>query len=333
MVWSTSIVAGHLAQHQGEARAADDQGHRLGEEADRLGPDRVGRRRSRRARPIAPPRTSCSASTATKAVAFLKAQGIKPAEIQPQSATFEEEFESVEEFKVLPGDQRSRCRSRRRCLKGFVTREAIIVRSADVPRVEKASREVTSLLEQGVSITSERAVVLLHAPRRAQGRDARGRRQGCRARADNILKSTGGADDQQAASTPTWASSTSTRRTRPRPSTRATTIGPRFEKDIITIVHAEFELDGLDPRDARTRRRRARSPASVGYFHDEAELAEPRRHDAPAVQQVLGELADGGLDRERPAPAASSAGRAPCRARARSRALRTESVTRLIGPR
>ncbi len=67
------------------------------------------------------------------------------------------------------------------------------MRSKDVTRVEKASREVTQLLEEGVSITSaapeyfytrlgELKVEMLAAA----GKDAR-------ARADNILKSTGGA--------------------------------------------------------------------------------------------------------------------------------------------
>ena len=36
-------------------------------------------------------------------VAFLQAAGIKPAEIQPQSSSFEEEFTVTEEFKVFPG--------------------------------------------------------------------------------------------------------------------------------------------------------------------------------------------------------------------------------------
>src|SRR5579862_6528578 len=38
-----------------------------------------------------------------KAIEFLKAQGIKPDDIQPQSATFQEEFDNVEEIKVMPG--------------------------------------------------------------------------------------------------------------------------------------------------------------------------------------------------------------------------------------
>jgi hypothetical protein len=76
---------------------------------------------------------------------------------------------------------------------GVDTTETIRVRSMDVRRVEKAAREVTSLLEQGVSITSpepsyyytklgELKVEMLAAA----ARDAR-------ARAENVVKSTGGA--------------------------------------------------------------------------------------------------------------------------------------------
>src|SRR5687767_10891480 len=36
-----------------------------------------------------------------KTVAFIESQGIKPSEIQPQSATFEEEFDLHTDFKVM----------------------------------------------------------------------------------------------------------------------------------------------------------------------------------------------------------------------------------------
>jgi hypothetical protein len=176
-----------------------------------------------------------------KTVAFLASMGIKPNEIQPQSATFEEEFTVTEEFKVIPGAKEP-VKLEKRTPKGFVTREVIIVRSADVSVVEKASREVTSLLEQGISITS-------HAPSyfytrlgelkvemlAAAGRDAR-------ARADNILKSAGGAEIKRLRKTnmgiininPANSTETSNEGNNDRTS---------LEKDIITIVHAEFDLD------------------------------------------------------------------------------------------
>jgi len=177
----------------------------------------------------------------TKAVAFIEAQGIKPSEIQPQSATFQEEFDVQETFKVLPGIKEP-IRQEKRTSKGFVTRQVIIVRSNEVPKVEKASREITSLLEQGVSITSgqpayfytrlgELKVEMLAAA----GRDAR-------ARADNILKSTNGAsikrllDANMGIININPANSTET-------SAEGNNDRTSFEKDIITIVRAEFELD------------------------------------------------------------------------------------------
>ena len=176
-----------------------------------------------------------------KAVAFIEQQGIKSSEVQPQSATFEEEWDVKVEMKVLPG-LKEPIRDEKRTSKGFVTRQTIIVRSGDVQKVEKASREITSLLEQGVSITSaapayfytrlgELKVEMLAAA----GRDAR-------ARADNILKSTNGAaikrllDANMGIININPANSTET-------SSEGNNDRSSFEKDIITIVRAEFELD------------------------------------------------------------------------------------------
>jgi len=176
-----------------------------------------------------------------KTVAFLASQGIKAAEIQPQSATFEEEYEVQSDFKVLPGVKEP-IKIDKRVFKGFVTRETIIVRSSDVSTVEHASREVTSLLEQGISVTSSapsyfytklgdlKVEMLAEA-----GRDAR-------ARADNILKSAGGAAIKRLRKTnmgiininPANSTETSSEGNNDRSS---------LEKDIITIVHAEFELE------------------------------------------------------------------------------------------
>jgi hypothetical protein len=118
----------------------------------------------------------------------------------------------------------------------------IFVRSADVTRVEKASREVTSLLEEGVSITSSapeyfytRLSELEVEMLAAAGKDAR-------ARADNILKNTGGAnvgkliDADMGIININPANSTET-------SHEGNNDRTSLEKDIITIVHAHFELN------------------------------------------------------------------------------------------
>lgn len=175
-----------------------------------------------------------------KTVAFLEAQGIKPDEIQPQSTTVTEDIETLEEIKVLPGVKEP-VRIEKKIPRGFITTQTIFVRSTDVRRVEKASREVTALLEEGVSITSgapeyfyTRLSELKVEQLAAAGKDAR-------ARADNILKNTGGAgihkllDADMGIININPANSTET-------SHEGNNDRTSLEKDIITIVHAEFEL-------------------------------------------------------------------------------------------
>lgn len=176
-----------------------------------------------------------------KTVAFLQGYGIRAEDIQPQSSTFQEEFDITEEFKVFPGTKVA-TRVEKKTFKGYITRGSIIVRSTDVQKVEKASREVTSLLEQGISITSDapsyfytRLGELKVEQLAAAGQDAR-------ARADNILKSTGGAaikrmlDANMGIININPANSTET-------SHEGNNDRTSYEKDIITIVRAEFELE------------------------------------------------------------------------------------------
>jgi hypothetical protein len=176
-----------------------------------------------------------------KAVAFLTKQGVKPDEIQVQSASFNEVFDTEEEIKVLPNTTVP-VRTEKKIFKGYHTRQVIHVRSADVPRIERASREITSLLEQGLTITSEapryfytRLGELKVEMLAEAGKDAR-------ARADNIIKSAGGASIGKLIKTDMGiininpANSTIT-------SEEGNNDTSDLDKDIITIVHAEFELE------------------------------------------------------------------------------------------
>jgi len=243
IVWSISIVAGtwKSVRVKPEVRTIKV----IGSAKKRIVSDLIDWDAALEAR--APDRTAAYKllrEHSEKAVAFLQAQGIKPAEIQPSSSTFQEQYENVEEIKQVPGPNNTivPIKTEKKVFKGFVTRQTITVRSSDVPRVEKASREITGLLEQGVSITSgapsyfytrlgELKVEMLAAA----GKDAR-------ARADNILKSTGGAAIKKLRSTnmgiininPANSTETSAEGNNDRTS---------FEKDIITIVRAEFELE------------------------------------------------------------------------------------------
>jgi hypothetical protein len=164
-----------------------------------------------------------------QAVAFLKKQGIKAEEIEPQSANFKQEFET-QYIGVGPA------RVEKRVPIGYATTEAILV------RIEKASREVTSLLEAGVSISSSEPLYyytrlgeLKLEMLAAAGRDAR-------SRAENILKSTGGGSIGKLLGADMGiininpANSTQT-------SEQGNNDTSSLEKDIITIVHADYELN------------------------------------------------------------------------------------------
>lgn len=176
-----------------------------------------------------------------KAIEYLKSQGIKPDEIRPQSATFEEEFDTIDETKVVPGSNVPTT-TEKKVFKDYVTRQAITIQSTDIARIEKASREITSLLEQGVSITSDppeyfytRLGELKVEMLAAAGKDAR-------ARADNILKSAGGAAIGKLINADMGIININ-----PANSTQTSEEGNNdttsLDKDIITIIHAEYELD------------------------------------------------------------------------------------------
>ena len=176
-----------------------------------------------------------------KAVAFLVAQGVKPDEIQPQSTTSEELFEKVIEDKVLPGTTVA-VRSETKVSKGFRTRVAIVVNSTDVARVEKASREITSLLEQGVVVNSESPAYFYTRLGDLKVEMLAAAAKDARTRAENILRSAGNAavgklvvaDMGIININPANVTATSE---------EGNNDTSALEKDIITIVHAEFEVN------------------------------------------------------------------------------------------
>ncbi len=175
-----------------------------------------------------------------KAVAFLTAQGIKAEEIIPQSASSEEIFEKVTEDKVLPGTTAA-VRSETKVSKGFRSREVVAVRSTDVSRVEKASREITSLLEQGVTVNSESPDYFYTKLGDLKVEMLAAAAKDARTRAENILQSAGNAAIGKLVTADMGiininpANETAT-------SNEGNNDTSSLEKDIITIVHAEFEV-------------------------------------------------------------------------------------------
>jgi hypothetical protein len=175
-----------------------------------------------------------------QAVAFLEQQGIPKREIQPQSTTYEEEFDTVTELKMVQG-AKDPVRIDKKVSKGYVTRSVIFVRSKDVARVEQASREITQLLERGVTITSGEPAYYYTGLGELKLEMLAAAAKDARQRADNILEQAGGAEIERMIKTSMGvininpANSTDTSHEGNNDVTSA-------EKDIITIVHAEFEL-------------------------------------------------------------------------------------------
>ncbi|MCU0749831.1 MAG: SIMPL domain-containing protein, partial [Akkermansiaceae bacterium] len=176
-----------------------------------------------------------------KVVEFLKAQGIEPDDIKTQSASISEEFEIIREDKVLPGTTVP-LRTETRKSTGFRAHQVVSVSSPDVPLIEKASREITSLLEQGVFVTS-------HSPNYYYTRLGELKLEmlaeaakDARSRAENILRSAGNTNLG-----PLVDSSMGIININPANSTETSTEGNNdttsYEKDIITIVRAEFKVN------------------------------------------------------------------------------------------
>ncbi len=175
-----------------------------------------------------------------KTVAFLKTQGIKAEEIQTQSASVNEEFEAVQEDKVLPGTNVA-LRSEKRVSKGFHAMQVVAVSSANVALIEKASREVTSLLEQGVSVTSRSPSYYYTRLGEVKLEMLAEAAKDARSRAENILGSAGNTSVGKLVTADMGiininaANSTGT-------SNEGNNDTTSCDKDIITIVHAEYEV-------------------------------------------------------------------------------------------
>ncbi|MDD5306175.1 MAG: SIMPL domain-containing protein [Deltaproteobacteria bacterium] len=168
-------------------------------------------------------------------LAYLKEQGVKEQEIRASSATVEERYET--EY-VGIGEERVE----RQAFRGYATSETVSVRSTDVARVERISREVTQLLERGVPISSSAPAYFytklgeLKIEMLAEAaRDARNR-------AENIVRQAGG----DARLGDLRAADMGVINVNPVNSTQTSWEGNNdttsLEKDIITIVHITFEL-------------------------------------------------------------------------------------------
>ncbi len=165
---------------------------------------------------------------------YLTEQGIGEADLRVSSVTA---HELIDTEYIGTGAERVQ----RRVSRGWQTSQELLVRSHDIPRVERVSREITQLLEQGVPISSR-------APRYHYTKlgelkiDMLARAsENARVRAERIVQAAGGEKP-----TKLLAADMGVININPANSTATSWEGNNdktsFEKDIITIVHLTFEL-------------------------------------------------------------------------------------------
>jgi hypothetical protein len=176
-----------------------------------------------------------------KAVGFLMDQGIGPDAIKTQAASITEEFEIVREDKVLQGTNVP-LRTETRKSVGFRAIQVVSVSSPDVPLIEKASRGITSLLEQDVFVTSHPPKYYYTQLGELKLEMLAEAAKDARSRAENILRSAGNTELGALVE-----SSMGIININPANSTATSSEGNNdttsYEKDIITIVRAEYKVN------------------------------------------------------------------------------------------
>ncbi len=167
--------------------------------------------------------------------AFLREKGVPEAELVTSSASVSETFET--EY-VGTGEDRIE----RQVFKGFHASQMLTVRSNNVALVDKMAREVTALLEQGVALTSNDPAYFYTKLGDVKIEMLAEASKDARTRAENIIASAGGAQLGKLR-----VADMGVINVNPANSTQGSWDGNNdtssLEKDIITIVHATFELD------------------------------------------------------------------------------------------
>jgi len=170
-----------------------------------------------------------------KAQDFLAKAGVKAAEVRASSVTVEPQMTTVYEGK---GDDRIS----KEVLTGYLTKQSLAVSSHDVALIERMSREITGLLEQGVTISSEAPAYFYTKLGEVKIEMLAEASKDARTRAEKIVNSAGGAHLSELRTADMGvinvnpANATST-------SWEGNNDTSSVDKDILTIVHATFELE------------------------------------------------------------------------------------------
>ena len=166
--------------------------------------------------------------------AYLKEQGVADDEIAVSAASVDELYDT--QYTGTGED-----RVEKTVFRGYAVRETITVRSTDVARVERLSREASALLEQGVPITSYSPSYFYTKLGELKIEMLAEAAKDARVRGESIVKQTGGAslgklrDADMGVINVNPANSTES-------SWEGNNDTTSLEKDIITIVHVTFEL-------------------------------------------------------------------------------------------
>jgi hypothetical protein len=166
--------------------------------------------------------------------AYLAAQGVKPDETRAGAVTVGELVDSE-----LVGSGEARVE--RKVHKGFSAHQSITVRSGDVERIERLSREITQLLERGVPVTSERPRYFYTRLGELKIEMLAQAAKDARTRAESVVTQTGASlgrlrSADMGVINVNPANSTET-------SWQGNSDTTSLEKDIVAIVHVAFELD------------------------------------------------------------------------------------------
>jgi hypothetical protein len=170
-----------------------------------------------------------------KVLAYLKQQGVTEKELRPSAVTIEPVMETIT---TGTGETRTQ----KVVQHGFQTWQEITVQSHQVDKVERVSREVTTLLEAGVAVTSQPPAYYYTKLGEIKVQMLAEAAKDARMRAEQILHSAG-----SAALGKLRKGDMGIINVNPPNSTATSWEGNNdtssLEKDMITVVHCEFDVN------------------------------------------------------------------------------------------
>lgn len=174
-----------------------------------------------------------------KLVAWLESQGLKKDQIRVGSATRSENIRTE-----VTGSGETRLE--RQVRTGWTTTQSITVSAPDVALIERLSREVTGLIDQGIAVESYSPAWFYTKLGDLKIEMLAEAAKDARTRADRMVQAVGGNEDEDAARLQLRNIDMGVINVNPANSTQTTWDGNNdttsLEKDIITIVHGTFDL-------------------------------------------------------------------------------------------